>query len=294
MATNSVDVEAMYERVKDLKREDIKILQEWLKMQPHLPEITELQLILFLHSCYYSIEATKKCIDYFYTARTHCPEFFKDRDPRKYVKKYENFCNAPLPKLSPEGYGIMYTSIINTDPAYYDYEFQTKTSDMAMNLWLQQVGCLEGHVIILDYAGSTFAHLTKTNLTAIKKSLQYFQEGFPFRLKALHFCNPPPFLDSLINLLKPIISKELFNMIHVHQRNDLTKSIPADCLPDAVGGTLSKKEIHANVIKNLLENADYFVEDEKKCSDESKRPGKPKNASDLFGVEGTFKKLDID
>lgn len=43
-----------------------------------------------------------------------------------------------------------------------------------------------------------------------------------------------------------------------------------------------------------MENADYFVQDEKNIAEESKRLGKPRSMNDVFGVEGTFKKLDID
>lgn len=48
------------------------------------------------------------------------------------------------------------------------------------------------------------------------------------------------------------------------------------------------------MINMLLENEEYFEKEETKRVDESKRVGKPKTSNDLFGIEGSFKKLDID
>ena len=36
---------------------------------------------MFLHSCYYRLEATKTTIENYYTIRTHAPEIFSKRDP---------------------------------------------------------------------------------------------------------------------------------------------------------------------------------------------------------------------
>lgn len=70
MSILSYDVEKIYQKDLNLKKEDINQLKEWLKKQPHLPKATEEQLIWFLHSCFYSIEKAKTTIDAFFTIRT--------------------------------------------------------------------------------------------------------------------------------------------------------------------------------------------------------------------------------
>lgn len=66
-------------RNPELKRSDVQSLQDWLKKQPHLPEITDSEIALFLHSNYYRSEPSKKTIEAFYSIRSHIPEFFGNR-----------------------------------------------------------------------------------------------------------------------------------------------------------------------------------------------------------------------
>lgn len=47
-------------------------------------------------------------------------------------------------------------------------------------------------------------------------------------------------------------------------------------------------------IQKIEEYTPWFKEQENVKADESKRPGKPTNYNDLFGLEGSFKQLSID
>lgn len=75
----------------------------------------------------------------------------------------------------------------------------------------------------------------------------------------------------------------------------LYKVVPRKLLPKEYGGEAGTiQEILNNLEKTLLENREFFIEDENYGVDEKKRIGKPKNSKSLFGVEGSFRQLAID
>lgn len=76
----------------------------------------------------------------------------------------------------------------------------------------------------------------------------------------------------------------------------LYKAIPKDILPIEYGGNSDSIDVILKYweekITTNFENLRYEVNNY--GIDEKKRPGKPKNSESLFGIDGTFKKLEID
>lgn len=74
----------------------------------------------------------------------------------------------------------------------------------------------------------------------------------------------------------------------------LFECIPRHLLPTEYGGEAGPIQ---NIVdeweKKLIASKDYFKEDEQFGTDEKKRVGRPKNSENLFGVDGSFRKLDV-
>lgn len=98
--------------------------------------------------------------------------------------------------------------------------------------------------------------------------------------------------------LKTFITSFFFYLqLYLHNTLDsLKKHLPIEILPNEAGGKAGPMmELYDKVLKNMEENREFFLEEEASLRvNEALRPGKAKSASDLFGIEGTFKKLDID
>ncbi|XP_031637357.1 alpha-tocopherol transfer protein-like [Contarinia nasturtii] len=291
--------EDQYKKFPQLDRDEVLKLQDWHEKQPHLPNITELDAIIFLHACNYSVEKAKICMDTYYTIRTHCPEFFGQRDVNGHdiTAQMNILAVAPLEGLTHEGYRAILCKLTDFDASKYNYVDSAKLFSMVADLLLAQDGIAEGHAIIIDMEGSTLSHLAKVNILAMKKFMFYIQEALPVRLRAFHFINTVPFMDKVLALMKPFMKKELLDAMHLHSSLDtfVDKHVPKMILPSEYGGSAGTlKEFTEKTYKELRANPEFFVNEEKNRVDEKLRPGKPKTESDLFGTDGNFKQLQFD
>lgn len=85
--------------------------------------------------------------------------------------------------------------------------------------------------------------------------------------------------------------------IQVHGSNveDVYNYIPKSVLPKEYGGEDGTvQDLITHWEEMALKHRDYLINCEKYGSDETKRAGKSKHADTLFGVEGSFRKLEID
>lgn len=61
--------------------ECLEVIKAWSKENSSVPDfISDEQILLFLHSCYFDIDDTKKCIESYYRIRMQTPQFFENRD----------------------------------------------------------------------------------------------------------------------------------------------------------------------------------------------------------------------
>lgn len=75
----------------------------------------------------------------------------------------------------------------------------------------------------------------------------------------------------------------------------LYKEVPRKLLPKEYGGEAGTiQEIIDNLEKTLIDNREFFIEDDNYGVDEKKRVGRPKNSESLFGLDGSFRQLAID
>jgi len=294
-----ITLEEEMKKNPQLKLSDIQSLKDWCDKQPHLPKIEDTFLALCLHTNHYRVEPTKKTIENYYTTRTHLPEFFCDRDPVRNKELRQNFKvvgSVFLNGETKEGYKILYETFLDDDPAQYNFNNNMKYCLMLYDLSYLTFGTNNGYIYIADVSKTTFSHVSRMNPLGLRKIIYYIQEAAPAPLKGVHLINAPSAMVKLMNLLKPFMKKELIDMIHFHSSlKSVSEYVPVDLLPNETGGKAgSIHELAKIQVKKIEDYREWFLLDETRRVNEALRIGKSMSANDLFGVEGNFKKLDID
>jgi len=284
--------------------QDLEIIKTWIKKSPHLHSIKQDDefLKMFLRGCKFSLEKTKEKLDFFFTVRGNLPTWFDNWDPR--LPEIRNIIKAgiyiPLPGYDKHGRKVIVMRGGLSDPNTMKKEDEFKASGMLMESALNgdKQAVIRGIVLLQDLEGMTLSHALAVSPAVMKKAMTVWQDAYPSRPKALHFLNMPSAMESVFKMAQGFQNEKMRARNHVHPVGDYSKvqeDLGLEVLPTDFGGTnVSLSELRDYWIDQMERNRDWLMEQSKYKTDESKRPGKPKSHADLFGIEGSFRKLEID
>lgn len=259
---------------------DLEILKDWMEDNPDLQcKIDDHWLLVFLSSCKYNVERTKAKIEMFYLIRYVMPEIFTNRDPR--LPRVQQILNLGLfvPLVNPESEDNYDTIIVRMtffDPDKIPLQLLMKVNLMIIDVLLTDEAThfkrFEFLVDLKDFSNKYQEQLLPNQM---KRLLQYFEDSYPVKVKAVHFINPPPYAMPFLNLFTLFVSEKNRNKIHIYCENeefDITQIFPREVLPKEFNGTNSSfDEIRAQWKAKVEDYRDWFLEGENQFTPDSSR-----------------------
>ncbi|KAF7272956.1 alpha-tocopherol transfer protein-like [Rhynchophorus ferrugineus] len=277
--------------------DSVKILEEWIKTQPHLPENPGSDVLrVFLIYNKFSIERCKERLDMYYTIRSMTPEMFK-RHPcsSEMVEQSKITYCIPLPKLAPDNRRIMFNTLSEKyGPDSFDMEKYLCHIFNTFELLIREDLSL-GYHFVFDAKSVKIGHVAKLSPMVVKKASLVMEKVFANRVASIHCFNYNSSLEKPISVIKSLLPSKVASRFHTHKnRDDLFTSFPKSVLPKDVGGDEdSIDELNNLWIDAFKRYEGLFDKLSKIRVNESLRPSKLVN-DEVLGYYGNFKKLDID
>ncbi|XP_018784492.1 PREDICTED: alpha-tocopherol transfer protein-like [Bactrocera latifrons] len=280
---------------------DIEQLREWILKQPHLTARTDDQfLVAFLRGCKYSTEKAKHKLDNYYAMRNVVTELYKDRFVNEAaIDILQSGVFLPLPKsLAPDGPRIHISRYGVFDSSKYSLANVVKVRSMLGDIQFREDdnAIVRGFLEVLDFKGVGPGHIFHFNAALVKKIAVLGDKAWPYRPKGFHFININSSCEKFLNIARNLMSDKIKKRFHVHSNYEsLYKHIPKECLPAEYGGSNGTLDDGINEWeKKLLSYKEYFEEEVIYGTNEKLRRGRPIDIESLGGIEGSFRKLDID
>jgi len=279
-------------------------LKTWISKSPHLHSIQKNDEFLrtFLRGCKFSLERTKEKIDNFHAVKGTLPEWFMNWDVHEpgVQEVIKSGAYLPMPGYDKHGRFVIFMRMGQINPAKVTFDTMMRAAQIIITSAIKddEQTVIKGFVMVQDLKGVGANHVTMMNIASLKKMITMMETAWPLKPKAEHIVNMPGIMDSLFKIANSMMKQKMQDRIHVHTDGDLTKiqeDLGKDVLPVEYGGNNGTlEELKAYMAKKVEEEADFLKNISKFKTDEAKRPGKPKSHSDLFGIEGSFRKLEID
>ncbi|XP_065226836.1 retinaldehyde-binding protein 1-like [Planococcus citri] len=276
--TQLEEILAEFNATEKSMRDGVQYLKEWMKQQPHLPDIEDDEwLFNLLLRNKNSLEITKKKIDGYYTIRTLMPEMFQDRDPcsQYMINMSRQACYLPVLKLTPDGSRVIIFKIFEIlENSVVDPDGIMKLSQIAIDISLK-LDKVRGTILVYDFQNLSL-NFVGVILSNIKKYNDLTAKANPGRYEKIYILNMKSGVEPIIRFVKTFMKKKLTDrfVIWKDDPKKLATVLPKEVLPTAYGGDeeITMEELRDIWFEEVKKYRDWFISDEKNKADLSKRP----------------------
>ncbi|KAL3286110.1 hypothetical protein HHI36_000623 [Cryptolaemus montrouzieri] len=268
---------------------DLMILKEWSKKHPYLPLeiLTDDYLERVLVKNKFSIEKAKKKIENYFILKKQFRYMFNEDNFQAVIPSKEAQFYIPILELTDNLNRVVISKVF--DEENYDMK-RDFTVGLVMRELMGRYDYSYGEVFIYDFSDCSSTFLTKFRPNIIIDGTTLFLEAYSARVREVHIVSK--LAKSILSLLKPLMPTKIFDRIHAHDKaEDVSKYIPAKCLPKEFGGEL----------KSLVEILHDFDETYMKIENELHTIMRTMPRGEMWmenknyeSVSGTFKQLVID
>lgn len=222
------------------------------------------------------VEKSAVKLESFYKLKKTTPEFFANRDleSKEIQAALDHQDYVALP-VTDDNCNLIFHRLSSYEPSHYVFDDAVKTYIITNEAYAYHNGPRSGTIFVLDLKGASFRHLFQPSISSIRKGVRFLEDGSPLEpIKAIHILNTVPFINMIVNLVKPFAMTEMLSKIHFHPPDlDLEKfykeHVPKSHLPSDFGGDLeSVAELHKKHREKLMTLRDYFMMEERQQSSE--------------------------
>ncbi|KRT82934.1 CRAL-TRIO domain containing protein [Oryctes borbonicus] len=216
-----------------------------------------------------------------------------------------------MQKLTPEGYRVTMAKVFDTDAV--DILAMARGLSMDCKLFSHQLennhisvqflveyrihkGILvAGEIAVFDMQNLKPQHYAKLFTPTCLKFVKFCFLNYPFMIKKVFVVNCHPILEKGVALCKTVLPKKLADrVITLSKANDIKKYIPLECVPQDFGGTERSFEELQKAWKKFMIDQNDFFQVLNKSKPIGAIPKEFESYENEFGVDGSFRKLNID
>ncbi|KAF7269153.1 hypothetical protein GWI33_017793 [Rhynchophorus ferrugineus] len=278
-----------------------ELLKQWIKYQKHFPQdIDPAMTRSFLRGTKHNIDQAKRKLENYLAAKQLYPDIYLHRAPilsKEILKAMEVMNVVALPNLTTNGCRINWFSLNIGDPSEFSSDYIMKFIFMFGDLMFMMNQPVAGEIIVIDASLARPEHVIAFFGSVVKKLIILLRNAYPIRLHQVHVIKAPHMVDKFMSLIKPLLHPKIRDKIYFHKdAKSLMTTFGIENLPSDYGGYLkSLRYLALDCYQIIKENITWFERQQHiKLSYIPEKVQTDLNCNEYFGVDGSFRQLNVD